>query len=464
MNFNASSKSINIDKPILETIRQGKIAIEAQNTTQTYEEIDFNSEMITNNFNNSLNYLNAHTDINLYSPTANLGYDPLSGITFYPYSNGIYETVYDTDSLFPTLKNIPIVYKSITYSNIYNQGYTPQSIVRIDDKVLITAYSKEPMNPSKIYVYNENSDFEGVIILDNSSHVGGISYDQKNKILYVTNDYGKIEAYDYSKLLNTMSEKNSQDTNIRFSNLDNDKPFIIDLFSSPLNASYYKIKSTLDVWNVNEGSNTPASTIYYYNNKLYVGKFDNYSNGSLVILTPEIKYDSFGNKTISMNEEKITVSDAFPRQVQGIAVTEYEGKNYMIISSSIGTDSSKILVYDYNINTNEISYKGCCYTGPNIEGISINEKNMITFVFEKFSNMGMSSGNDYTLETTMEILLNNIRYDDVQQIESSRTTTGFLAEYVSPTITPIMSLISPYTNIIADTGAYIANGITSIIK
>ena len=86
------------------------------------------------------------------------------------------------------------------YKNIYDDNYVVQGFCIAKDYCLVTAYNKFGAK-SRVYLYEKTGVFKKYIDLDNSSHVGGISYDYLNNIVYITGYWGKIYAYDYYELI-----------------------------------------------------------------------------------------------------------------------------------------------------------------------------------------------------------------------------------------------------------------------
>ena len=85
-----------------------------------------------------------------------------------------------------------------------------------------------------MYIH-KNLHFRLDIELDNSSHVGGISYDYINDLVYVTGSHGVINVYSYPELIG---------------------------------GSLVRVESELDISKVlNEMCS--AATLYFYDNNLY---------------------------------------------------------------------------------------------------------------------------------------------------------------------------------------------------
>ncbi len=219
---------------------------------------------------------------------------------------------------------------NIDYSNIKNDKYVVQGLTIIDNLFFISAYKKNSL--SRIYVYSEN-EFLGKIILDNKWHVGGISFDKKNNIIFVTGSAKSISTYNYTKIKKYIK-----------------KNFVLDL------------NEHLDLM-IKNNLTTPfrAATLYIYKGYIYITKFDIHTK------IAKIKYE-YNKKDIK--EIKVidlgTINNSFC--VQGICFY----KNELYLSSSLGAIKSVISVYDKNfklVNRRMINQMG-------IEGIIINNNEL----------------------------------------------------------------------------------------
>ncbi len=252
------------------------------------------------------------------------------------------------------------LYENIDYKNIKRDRYTVQSITSIEDNILISAYKKN--NFSRLYIYNrKTAKYEGKIILDIKSHVGGISYDKNNGILYVTASNGEVKTYDY-KVIEKLDIL-PYDYTIDFS--DTVK------FLAEMNL---EIKNEINVKNINKKAKT--STIYFYDNKIYVGTFNPVNHGFLYCY--KVKYDE-QNKSIRIEEKPHEYQ--IGARVQGIAITEFNHKKYLVCTQSIGFTKSVFLLY--TIESNQLNFEGRYYLDePGLEGITIDEHGEIVGVFE----------------------------------------------------------------------------------
>ena len=198
---------------------------------------------------------------------------------------------------------------NIDYSNIKKEKYIVQGLTIIDDLFFISAYKKNDF--SRIYIYSKDK-YLGKIILDNKYHVGGISFDTKNQIIFVTGSVKSISSYNYTKLKSLMNKNN----------------FIIDL------------NTNKDIC-INNDLITPfrAATLCLYNGYIYIAKFD------INTKIAKIKYHLNKNKIV---QDKVidlgTINDSFC--VQGISLY----KDNLYLSSSLGAVRSLISIYDKDFN------------------------------------------------------------------------------------------------------------------
>lgn len=195
---------------------------------------------------------------------------------------------------------------SFSYKNIYDDNYVVQGFTISRDYAMISAYNKFGAK-SRIYLYEKSGVFSKYIELDNSSHVGGISYDYINDLVYVTGSHGVINVYSYPELIG---------------------------------GSLVRVESELDISKVlNEKCS--AATLYFYDNKLYVGTFEGY--GKMVIFDISFKK----NKVIILDS---SVVRELPPAIQGIAVFRKNNNLYYLFSQSYSKLKSIIKMYDENFN------------------------------------------------------------------------------------------------------------------
>ena len=167
--------------------------------------------------------------------------------------NKIFDNIFKLDDDELLFKNCI----TFSYKNIYDDNYIVQGFTISKDFCLISAYSKFKSN-SRVYIYEKNGIFKNYVELDNNSHVGGITFDYLNNILYITGSLGRIYAYDYYELISGNISKYDCSINIRdfIDNLPSaiqgvcvykNKDEIYYLFSQ----SYGKIKSVIKLYDSN---------------------------------------------------------------------------------------------------------------------------------------------------------------------------------------------------------------------
>lgn len=226
--------------------------------------------------------------------------------------------------------------KSNSYSIDNLNTYILQGICVVDDLLLITAYDSKKMLNSKIYIIKDN-EVINEIILDINSHVGGICYDNENKIIWITNKNGCINGYKKGDLLNNKV-----------------KPIFKEI---KLGNDFYSIYNNISI-----------AYISYHNNRIYVG---NYNKNDKAIMK------SFGilkNGNIDLNN---VITHKFIDYVQGL--TFYN--DLIFISSSYGPfSSSKIyyLNYDKNIEDYNKVSKNMLKMPRMIEQITIKDNTLYT--------------------------------------------------------------------------------------
>ena len=255
------------------------------------------------------------------------------------------------------LVRVNFVGKTFNYKNILSDGFIVQGFCIIDDYMLISAYSSLSGNKrkkSRIYFYDKISgEFIGLIILDNCAHVGGITYDYQDDILFVTGSLGKINSYSYKELIDQFIKNN----------------FSLDLNSIDL--SKIKIKcNDLNISLLVDG-NVSAATIYYYDGCLYVAtcSFRGY------LICYDLIYKN--NKLSCIGR---VVSTFLPACVQGLIIFNYYGKKYILVSQSYGKVKSCLKLFRY---VDKLEFLGQ-YTlrKGGIEGIDIDINGNIHCIFE----------------------------------------------------------------------------------
>ena len=212
------------------------------------------------------------------------------------------------------------------YSNIRKEKYIVQGYTVIDNEIVISAYN--PGDPSKLYFYDKKSGkLKKDVILNSKAHVGGVTYDDKNKIIFVTGSLGRVLSYTKKEL----------------------KP----------------IKNNISLEGI---TNINMATIYYHNKKLYAATFG--LRGKLFEIEYEYKNDEITLKSINQIFKTGLAT-------QGIAFY----KNYLVVSSSYGKGvKSRLTIYDINKGYKLINKRTVVQSG--LEGIYMDKDGMLSGVFE----------------------------------------------------------------------------------
>lgn len=278
-----------------------------------------------------------------------------------PINDVVDETLLLSDSAF----------ENVNYEKIEEDGFTPQGVTTIDNRLLISAYKKGEL--SRIYIYNSlTKEYEGKIILDNDAHVGGITYDKENKILFVTGSNGSVNAYNYELIEEAINEV--------ISDFSFEDGYIVNLSNSNYvdeeTGEYsFKIDSDININYNNKIDDSKAATVYYYNDRLYIGSFEGEKPGRLI--SYKIDYNKENNTIELSNIMEFTL----PLVTQGIAITEYNGIQYLLTTQSIGTAKSSITIYE-DFPNKDGKVKILFLDDIGIEGIEITDNKEIVAVFE----------------------------------------------------------------------------------
>ena len=294
--------------------------------------------------------------------------------------------------------------KDIDYSNIYDDGFMPQGITIVGDKVFISAYDSDGKEQSRIYLYDINDPSNHTtLVLDTDAHVGGITYDEKNHVLLVTNNSGYISAYDYDEI-RVLEHDVKNNSHIKNQPVEIDLNNTSAIIDSNINMNY----ETLDNGNRRTGYN--AATVYYDNetNTMYIGRFA--KNGK--IIAGQVEYNRETKTYNLVNPTSVKADDG----IQGISIYHKDSKTYLVESRSFGINQTQVTVKDIsNGLDNPITVGSKEYNNKYGEGIHIDETGKGTMVHE--------SGKWGNYDTTSTIDVNEIIYENNQEINHVRITT-----------------------------------------
>ena len=197
--------------------------------------------------------------------------------------------------------------------DIDSDSYVIQGICVIDNYIFVTAYNDLISKSSKVFIYDLNMNFIKETLLNNNSHVGGIAYDSKNQIVWITDIQGTISGY-------------------------NKDEFIINDSISP---KFYRLDVSKDL--VNLYGNSSVAYIAYHDGYIFLGDYTAEAFSTMK------KYKILDNGSINPDEyEKVY----FYGLVQGLSFYDYNGNTYMFVSSSISNkfkSNMKLVKYDPNV-------------------------------------------------------------------------------------------------------------------
>ena len=206
---------------------------------------------------------------------------------------------------------IPGLNSTVSYNK--SNGYmivetmVPQGMCRVGSYTLITSYDSEGDYKSVIYVLDSNHTLVKTLIMPDTHHAGGISYDSANKIILIAKSSKKTAAgLTYSDFCELM---NSEQTYVRFA-----------YSFGAASANAYP---------------SSASGVSYYKGLVYVTSFNSGSKSVAYCYKPLWNADT-GAYTLTY---KYTVR--LPNWTQGITLADYLGKTRLFVSVSYGRSEKK---------------------------------------------------------------------------------------------------------------------------
>lgn len=266
--------------------------------------------------------LNSFT-LNLGSASAlsilyDLGYEDISATEFSSYS----EYLVDSMITIPCFDNM-----------------VPQGLTKVGDYYLISSYDFARIDNSCVYVLNQNNEMVNICDIGNKAHVGGIAYDSVNSLLWVTGEFGNINAYDINEILNNKAAT----------------PIYCDVDVGSGLKNYQNIF-------VNS-----VSYLTIFENKLYVGNFSLNGLG-------KVKEYSFNLDDENM-PLKLEHSFNVPDKVQGVSFYTYGDEKFIIFSRSYGNNVPSLLqIFKYDENIKD-------YSDGNLESVVVRMPSMIEQIY-----------------------------------------------------------------------------------
>lgn len=187
------------------------------------------------------------------------------------------------------------------------ENLIPQGLVMVDDYIFISVYDNMGLINSKVYVIDNDGNVINVITLDTNSHVGGLAYDSLNKLIWIPDNEGALNAYNVKDFY----KKSHAFYKYRFSDLSNE---LVDF---------------------RDDEKREVDYLTIVNDDLFIGNFSLKGEGIVK------KYKIKNNESLDLEfVNKFKVQD----KVQGIAFYD----NYMFLSVSYGRKKpSYLYVYNY---------------------------------------------------------------------------------------------------------------------
>lgn len=213
----------------------------------------------------------------------------------------------------------------MNYGDIRKDLYKVQGYTKTKKDIILSAYKKG--HYSRLYIYdNESHKLKDVVEMKHKAHVGGVTYDDKNNIVFVTGSNGTLHAYKYN--------------------------------------SYKELDNNITVQEITQHN---MATICFFEGKLYVSTFG--IRSKLI----EIEYKINKNKVEMVSCRKVS---HLGTAVQGLAFY----KNYLVTSISYGKNNkSRLITYDRD-NMKVLNKRNVIHSG--LEGIYSDEEGNLSGVFE----------------------------------------------------------------------------------
>lgn len=224
-----------------------------------------------------------------------------------------------------------------------------QGICSARGNLFITAYdSSRDKNNSMVYILDKNNICIKDVVLYNNSHVGGICYDDKNEMFWITDKGGTISGYPYEAIVNSKD--------MCFPKFKK-----VDVGSNDL---------------INYQNEASVAYIAYDDGKIFVGNFSINGNGLL--------------KSFAVSKDGNILLDSckkvkFIDKVQGIAFYRKDDCKYLIASNSFGRfNKSKLKIFKYDEEVTDYSNQefNSYDMPPMIEQIAVNKNNNLITIYE----------------------------------------------------------------------------------
>lgn len=263
-----------------------------------------------------------------------------------------------------------------SYNNISYDEFMPQGFTSNDKYYFIGAYDKDAKKNSRIYIYDKiTGKYLFYIETNNKSHMGGVSFDKNNNILFITNGTKDIKALNWEKMEDYIN-KNLDfiiygNNNISLSTvekwMEESKNYNEPLFINTKNINMDKLRSSYS---------------YFDGKYLYIGNFATASDpeSHRILKKYKLDYDKTNNSLNIVSESTLPT----PIGVQGVATYNKDGNEYIVFACSI---FGSAILDTYKINkdgslTQISTYDLTKHNKNGVEGIEIDENGNLHAIFE----------------------------------------------------------------------------------
>ena len=183
--------------------------------------------------------------------------------------------------------------------------YVMQGMTVVGDEIWIAAYDFYSRNNSVLYIVDKSGNLKQIIDLGIKAHAGGIAFDTKNEILWVTGSDGLVYAFDWYFLSLGFTE----------------------------GVSY-----TLDPGFINQYGDKIVSFLTIDDNLLYVGSNMDGVGGEIKVY--DITYPG---------SERLVSIISIPEHIQGVTFShESRGRTKIIMTQSYQNEDSNLLIFTYS--------------------------------------------------------------------------------------------------------------------
>jgi len=260
---------------------------------------------------------------------------------------------FDTSTDLFTDCHVSDEYESNIGAFLKNSYFVPQGLALDKDHTFISFYDYFSDDKSIIKVFSNEGRLINTFSLPNTAHVGGISLDKDNNLLWVCSTFGHVDAYRLDDVI----------------------------YRNNANPCYQNMNVGKNLPNYSNPFVNVASYMTVYDNNLYVGCFTINNPGK--IKKYSISFDD--DNAVHLNLADTIV---VPSKIQGLTFYEKNGNTYLLLSRSFGCGrSSALQIFKYQDDIkdyNDPELKSVTYEFPAMmEQIStLNDKLFSLYEYE----------------------------------------------------------------------------------